>query len=365
MISRKHAPSLAVLGLSVLALWWFRPRAEAEVRVLMTPHQSRVNDIAWSPDGKTVALGVEGFARRGLSGNEVQLWDGQSATLTRSIALPSRWGADDVDFSPDAREVSTNVGVLSLRGDQTRLQGAASHFGVLFSPDGKTLAGASKNTLVLWDRDSTKPRAILGDAASLQARLAPQPVVPFVDNAAFSPDGAFIVTGHTDGQLQLWDVANARLARTLCAQDTLGARGAGVCDVAFSPDGHTVAATDAQQIMLWDARDGRQLLSIAGPSDVSMFGIAFSPDGKTLAAGGPHFYSPLLGSGLWSRPTGHLGGSGKTTRGEINLWDVSSGQLKQTLQSGKWIIHIAFSPDGKTLATSGDDNTALLWTVPR
>jgi len=109
------------------------------------------------------------------------------------------------------------------------------------------------------------------------------------------------------------------------------------CSVAVSPDGRTVALGDAAhdgiEIALWDFETGVLKRVLAGHTPGKGFSfyvqaLAFSPDGKTLAS------------------------AGGTTReeGEVLLWNVDTGQIKQRLKDGNhYVQSIAFSPDGATL----------------
>jgi WD40 repeat protein len=122
--------------------------------------------------------------------------------------------------------------------------------------------------------------------------------------------------------------------------------------VAFSPDGRTLAScrNDSEGgnvAVLWDTGTGREVAVLRG-HDRHLRSVAFSPDGKTLASG--------AGGNLPDR---------FINEGEIKLWDVSGKEPKLKADfpnHQELLLSVAFSPDGKTLA-SGSSTAVRLWDV--
>jgi WD40 repeat protein len=130
-----------------------------------------------------------------------------------------------------------------------------------------------------------------------------------------------------------------------------GGHKATIKDVIFTPDGNfLISGGDDKTIRVWDWRKGKTVRQIRGQigsgHEGKNFALALSPDGKWLAAAG------------WMDATDAY----EPCCGDIRLFDFKTGKLVKLLQGHDNIVYdLAFSPDGKMLASGSADQSAILW----
>ncbi len=229
---------------------------------------------------------------------------------------------------------------------------------VVWSPDGKMLAVVTKvekailgfqfdrrgSAIRLWDVEKGTVKQTL--AESTEKGLAFQEVVFSTDGKAIAAtvDGfQEVILANGERQIQLQGVVKIWDAKTLALKQTL-AGGLQLSGLALSPDGKWVAAGNPSEktIKIWDFRTGK-LERTLETGEALPWPLAFSPDSKLLAAG--------------SQKQDHTG--------QVQIWDAPSGKQKHVLKHDKYVNAVAFSANGKVLASGSGSQFIQLWDVQK
>jgi WD40 repeat protein/DNA-binding SARP family transcriptional activator len=260
--------------------------------------------------------------RQALVARSLALTSSASALFHTRPDISLLLGLEAYRTSPrvEARS-SLLAGLIAARdhGVRAMLHGHTSSVErMAFSPDGRTLASTSTDTIRLWD-----PRTHKQLGMPLRGHTAP------IISVAFSTDGRTLTSASLDHTIRVWDI---RTHKQLRAPLTVQRSGR----IELSPDGRTASVSYAKTIRVWDVRTHKQLGAPLSHTDV-VLAVAFSPDGRTLASAS----------------------FAKT----IRLWDLRAHKPLGPPLSGHtdYVYAVAFTADGRTLASASADNTIRLW----
>lgn len=191
-----------------------------------------------------------------------------------------------------------------------------------YSPDGKILATGTRT----FGGRPTKPwgQVQFWDAEK-KTLIRTFPRNRGIFAIAFSPDSKVMAVSSWE-DVTLWKVQTGEMLRTL----KIPAKSDGVWSLSFSSSGKILAVAYAETVQLWNADSGALVRTLQNQS--SVYSITVSPDGKTLACGTEDAMMP--------------------SKEKINLWDIHTGRLQCSLLVDEGEA-IAFSPDGKLMASAG------------
>jgi WD40 repeat protein len=373
-------------------------RFAGRVRVLALPsleqklqidgHADEIFDLAYSHDGKTLATCA-------AADNVIRLWDAQSGEERGTLTGHEAW-VRSLEFSRDGRTLasidhdggvrlweahfdSDIAGPLPKR-DSERLPIDAprepahilrGHTGgvsdVVFSPDGRLLASAGSDRLIrIWDTSTwTQHASLSGHTAT-------------VEYVCLSPDGRTLASMGDLGEIIVWDVSTKRPV------SIVGDNNRRFRAMSWSPNGRHLIASDypVGTIHQWDPMT-KDLRPALGLSEHGHFACGFSPDSRRLATlfkrfpsrfelrvltvsdwrmnGRARLYAQLLMAAF--SPDGCTIATCTDDRDEpIVLWDANDLRPLRSLRGHiDLVLRVAFSPNGKLLASCGADQRICLW----
>ncbi len=335
--------------------------ADGRLKGTFTGHKGWITSVVYSPDSRSLA--TAGTDRL------IRVWDAESGGEQCTLSGHT-WTVNSVSFSPDGRRLASagadrTVRIWDVQTGEERLTLRGHTAGVkrvTWFPDGSRIATAGQDgTVKVWNTSDGPEARVLRIATPVR-----------VLRVAVRPTTREVAAAYEDGTVRVWNPSSG-LATSLPSRH---ARYAG--DVAYSPDGRLLASAGQDVVWVYDADSGRRLYTVRGHA------VAFSPDGRQLATacrGSAHSIQ------LWDVATGRFvgalnarqfvrrlayqpggkylaSGGGGQQEGELVLWDVPLRRAVTTLTGHEGGVEcVAFSPDGRRLASASWDETVKVWDV--
>ncbi|HVB75863.1 MAG TPA: hypothetical protein VNE38_20115 [Ktedonobacteraceae bacterium] len=340
--------------------------------LVIQPPLFAVNSVAWSPDGKRVAIAnADGIFQvwEAATGRLISTHDDRARATKISIL---GWSADGKRIISTILGPGTTVQVWDAATGNT-LVIFSNSYPVAVSPDGKLVAVGSGSSVQIWDTSTGQQIFSFSTATD------------HVDQLAWSPDGSLLATtntqqtanGATDFTIQVWRVATGQHISTY--QPPAHNH---IYNLTWSPDNRRIASTEdlgagtnAVIGRVWDVTDGMPIYSLQIATGQSS-GLAWSPDGARIASW--YNFSSEQAAQVWDAATGKLlyntadqgvisvawspdGGQIALADQQTNMHilDAATGQTLLTYQEAANQRSVTWSPDGEHLASVGAEGTTI------
>lgn len=295
------------------------------------PRDGFLRGVALAPDNRTLAAGGSAIHTWDVqTGQQLGVWKAQEGQINMLA-----WSAVNGLLASADNDGATRIwdpahgSVIHVLSNPTK----ASALSVAWAPDGtKLVTGTSQGTVELWD---THTGQHLATWAGPPMRPAPGVRNPYaVWGVTWAPDGHTVASNRYDRHVFVWDVASGRLLASLAPDSQPNG-------VAWKPDGSEFATSDdAGNIQLWGSKRSNANMRILQPRESAgwTYPLAWKRDGSLLICG--------ASSGL------------------VQLWDMRTGTELAPLQAHQLPVWgLALSADASLLATGSDDTTVRLWGV--
>ncbi len=293
-----------------------KPKVQGELCHNYTHASKKINILAWSPDGKSLAAAGEEL-------DQIYIW-----------------------------HIFTQQAMSAHIVHTRRIQALA------WSPDSRWLvSGGNDNVARVWQPSNSAQQAYTGHTHWIQT-------------LAWSPDGQQIASGSADTQVHLWEATTG--------QQKLVYRGHNkdILALAFAPDGTRIASADGSGfIQVWEAASGK-LLTAYNQKAVST--LAWSPDSQQIASGSRESvqiweastgqlvttyakHARMVTVVAWSSANGGRIASASKDQ-SVQIWQPQTGDTLYTYRGHTSNLNtLAWSPDGTSLASAGDSDTIHVW----
>ncbi|MGF1481129.1 MAG: WD40 repeat domain-containing protein [Cyanophyceae cyanobacterium] len=283
----------------------------------MEAHETAVDSLAFSPDGEVLVSGGS------FNDPTVVFWSVENGKKLDRLRA-QREAVLTLAFSPDGNLLvsSGSDGGINLWNWQTGefqasfLENASNILSLAITPDSEVLVSGGLDGIKVWDLIPQRPLYTLASYG-----------LP-VYSLAMNPNGYIFASGDNSGRVIFWNLRTGTIISEFSAH-TESIRG-----LVYTPDGNRlITGSNDRTVKVWDLLSGQLLYTFTGHTG-PIRGLVLNPDGETLAS---------------------------ASNDGVRLWNIRTGEPLSWLPNDDWVESVAFSPDGRLLASGAFNRTINVW----